>query len=168
MFCRLALIALLGALCACDAPPPGKESIQPDAQDKVAAAAPSKQQAYELSEQCGKTSRDRFRRDWKDGVVPTPDGQMTAEFTNHYNAKLNTCFYLLTVNRYTNGEGGASTSTLSMMFFDIDDDELYGEYLGPATIESPPTRIPTTCRLEYMYCASRGEWEVLVRRYMED
>ena len=170
MLCRLALLTLLGALSACDAPPPGKESIQPAAQDKAAAAAPPKQQAYELSEQCGKTSRDQFRRDWKDGIVPTPDGQITADFTNHYNAKLYTCVYVLTVNHYTNenGQGSASASSLRIMVFDISDGELLGEYLGPANIESPTTPLPTTCRVESIYCGSKREWEVLLRPYMED
>lgn len=168
MLVRLALLTLLAALSACDARPPRKESMQPSAQDKEPAAAPSKQQVHERSEQCGKTSRARFRRDWKDGIVPTPDGQMTADFTNHYNAKLNTCFFFLTVNQYTNGQGSAPASTLRMMVFDIDDGELYGEYLGPATIGSPTARLPETCRVESMYCASKGEWEVLVRPYTED
>ena len=170
MLCRLALWTLLAALCACDAPPRGTESIQPAAQNREPAAALSKQQAYELSEQCAQTSRDEFRRAWREGAVNTADGQMTADFTNHYNAKLNTCFYLLTVNRYTNDNspGSASTSTLSKMLFDTNGGELYGEYLGPATTESPPAGFPTTCRVESLYCASEREWEVLVERYMED
>lgn len=165
---RLALLALLGALSACDAPPPVKAPAPPAAEHKVAAEAPSRERIVELSGQCERTSRERFRRDWKDGTVPTPDGKMAAEFTTHYNAKLETCFYFLTVTRYRNGEGSASASTISRMVYDADYDELYGEYSGPTAGDSPMARLPTVCRVESMYCASIGEWEVLVRPYAED
>lgn len=161
MLCRLALLTLLGALCACDAPPRSKESTPPAAQvDEKAPAAPlSKQQADELSEQCGKMSREQFRRAWKEGSENTAEGETTAEFKNHYNPKLSTCFYLLTV---------ASAGTLKKMLFDINGGELYGEYLGPAAVVSPPASFPKTCRVESLYCASGREWDVLVRPYMED
>ncbi len=155
MRCRLAMLTLLAAVSACDPSPRGKAAVQPSAREKEAVPALSKQQVEELSEQCGKTSRDQFRRDWKDGVAPAADGQMTAGFSNHYNAKLNTCFYLLTVKQSTN-------SALKIMLFDINDGEQYGEYLGPAA------GLPRICRIEGMYCASEREWEVLVRPYMED
>jgi hypothetical protein len=143
---------LLGAVCACDVPSRGKESTQHAVQEKVVVTALSKQQIYELSGRCEKMSSEQFRRAWKDGIVDTADGKMTAEFVNHYNAKLNTCFYLLTV---------ASASTLKRMLFDMNGGELYGEYLGPAIVESPSASRPKTC-------ASEGEWGVLVRSYMED
>lgn len=159
MLCRLALLMLLGAVCACDAPPRDQESTRPAAREQEPVIVLSKQQVDERSEQCGKMSRDQFRRAWKDGTVNTADGQMTAEFANHYNAKLNTCFYLLTV---------ASASTVKKMLFDIDGGELYGEYLGPAIIESPTAVFPKICRVEALYCASEREWQVLVGPYMED
>lgn len=124
-----------------------------------AAAPVSKQQLADNSEQCGIKSRAQFARDWKDGTEITAEGKTTAEFTNHYNAKLNTCFYLLSV---------ASPGTLKRMLFDINGGELYGEFLGPAVVESPATGRPKACRMESFYCASGGEWEVLVRPYMED
>jgi hypothetical protein len=148
MLRRLTLLMLLGAVSACDAPP-GKEPAQPAVQEKKA-AEPSTQQVEELSVQCEKKSRDQFRRDWQDG---TPDGRTAAEFVSHYNVKRNTCFYLLTV---------ASAGTRRQMLFDINDGEQYGEYLGPAT------GLPTTCRVESMYCASEREWGVLAGPYMEE
>jgi hypothetical protein len=154
MLCRLTLLMLLGAVSACDAPP-GKQPVQPAVQEKKA-PEPSTQQVEELSVQCEKKSRDQFRRDWQDG---TPDGRTTAEFASHYNVKRNTCFYLLTV---------ASAGTHRQMLFDINDGEQYGEYLGPAAAGSPATGLPTTCRIEGMYCASRREWGVLVGPYMEE
>jgi hypothetical protein len=141
------------AISACDAPPRSEEPRPPKAPAKESAKAPSKQQVVELSEQCAKMSREQFRRAWKDGTDNTADGKATAQFANHYNVKLNTCFYLLTV---------ASPDTLRKMLFDVNGGELYGEYLGPTTGRSK------TCRVENLYCASGGEWQVLVTPYMED
>jgi len=169
MLCRLTVLMLLGAVCACDAPP-GNPSAPPATKPKAAAPKPSKQQLAELSEQCGKTSRDQFRRDWQDGIVSAPDGQWIAEFGHHYNAKQGTCFYLLTVIHAPDSskQSGASPGTVRAMLFDIHSGEQYGEYLGPAPLETSMAVSPATCRLEAMYCASRREWEVLLEPYMGD
>ena len=159
MLCRLALLMLLGAVSACDAPQRNKEPAPPKAQEKKTAPSLSMQQLYERSEQCGKLSREQFRRAWKDGAVETEDGRVAAEFTSHYNEKLNTCFYLLTVT---------STSTLKKMLFDVNGGELYGEFQGPTAVESPAASRPKACRVESFYCASWREWEVLIESYMED
>ena len=156
---RVALLVLLLAASACDAPPRGMEPAPPKTPVKEAANVLSKQQVAELSERCAKMSRDQFRRALKDGIEKSADEKLTARFASHYNVKLNTCFYLLTV---------ASGSTLKRMLFDVNGGELYGEYLGPAVVESPASGRPKACSLESFYCASAGEWEVLVRPYMED
>lgn len=155
---RLALLTLLAALAACDPRPPVEQAPAPKAEEKPAPAPMSKKQAGELSAQCGKSALEQFRRGWKDGTEVIVEGETTAEYASHYNAKLKTCFYLLTV---------ASPATLKKMLFDVNGGELYGEFLGSTIIESPVAR-PKTCRLESFYCASGGEWDVLVRPYMED
>jgi len=170
MLRRLALLTMLGAVSACDAPPPATVTAPPAARFQQTAPALSAQQVHELSEQCATRSSGQFRRDWKGGTVITPQGRMTADFVNHYNAKLNTCFYLLTVRHATEdgGQGGASGGTVSIKLFDIGDGEQYGEYSGPAVVGSPPTRLPDACTIESMYCASMREWDVLLQPYMED
>lgn len=169
MFLRLGLLTLLVALAACDAPR-GTAPVPAKAEDREVEPVLSQQQVHERTAQCGKKSREEFRRAWNEGTVMTAHGQMRAEFTNHYNVKLNSCFYLLTVNHYTNGSdpGSAAASTLNKMLFDINEGERYGEYLGPATDESPPVKFPETCKVVSLNCASRREWEVLVGPYMED
>lgn len=159
MLCRLALLTLLGAACACDAPPRDKEPAQPPVPGIAAPIPLSKQEAGALAEQCGKMSLEQFHRARKDGIENTPEGKATAEFSHHYNAHLNVCFYLLTVS---------SPGTLRKMLFDINGGELYGEYLGPATIDSPAAARPKTCRIESFYCASGREWDVLAEPYMRD
>ncbi len=158
MLVRLPPLLLLGAVCACDAPPKGDEPAPAQVREQAAAAPLPKPPAGEPSEQCGQTSRDQFRRAWKDGMQGTAGGRATAEFTNHYHRKRDTCFYLLTVS---------SATTLKKMLFDIGTGELYGEFLGPAQFESPAAGMPETCRVESFYCASAREWDVLVAPYME-
>lgn len=166
---RLGLLTLLGALAACDAPR-GTQPVQAKTEVKEAAPALSQQQVHELSEQCGRKSRDEFRRAWKEGTVETADGKKTADFTNHYNARLNSCFYLLTVNHHTIDDGSASAGTniVGKMLFDINEGEQYGEYLGPAEAVSSRDGFPKTCKVVSFYCASRREWDVLIEPYMED
>src|SRR5260221_1150156 len=117
MHCRWALLTFLGALAACDARQ--GEPSRPPVIEKPAPASLSKQQLDDRSQQCAKISREQFRRAWKDGTENTAEGKLTAEFASHYNAKLNTCFYLLAVS---------SPGTLKKMLFDINGGELYGEY----------------------------------------
>ena len=155
---HLACVAFLGAIAACNAPPP-EPAPAPRVEEKKAVPALSRQQLLDRSEKCSTDARNQFRRAWKDGKESTPEGVTTAEFTSHYNEKLNTCFYLLTVT---------SPGTLKKMLFDANGGELYGEYLGPAIIESPATSRPKECRVESFYCASWREWEVLIESYMED
>lgn len=154
----LALLTLLAALAACDprpqAPPPAPSKVE----QKSAPAPLSKRQATELAAKCAKASGEQFQRALKDGIETTAEGKARAEYASHYNAKLDTCFYLLTV---------ATPATLKKMLFDVNGGELYGEFLGSTVVESPVGR-PKTCRMESFYCASGGEWEVLVRPYMED
>ena len=152
-----ALLTLLAVLAACDPRPQVPLPVPPQVEQKRAPAPLSKQQAEELAARCAKASREQFQRAMKDGIEATAEGPGKAEFRSHYNAALKTCFYLLTVT---------SSAVLKKMLFDVNGGELYGEYLGATAIESPIAR-PKSCRLESFYCASAGEWDVLLRPYME-
>ena len=114
---RLATLSLLGVVAACN--PPAPEVIVVPA--KVVEAAPvlPPEQVRERSVLCAKATGDRFRRDWKESGVPTPEGNVTADFASHYNAKMNICFYLLTVRHFADGEGGAVSGTLRKILFDF-------------------------------------------------
>jgi hypothetical protein len=80
------------------------------------------------------------------------------------------CFYLLTVRRFPNqgGQGDASAGTLRKILSEINDDEQYGVYLGPATSGSPKDSVPAECRMGGFFCSSEGEWNVLVEHYMQE
>lgn len=148
---RLALLTLLGGVCACNAPTETKAPAPPPPPEAPAVVL-TPQQLHERNEKCANDARERFRAD---------GGQGSAEFAQHYNTKLDTCFYLLTVSL------PESPAMLSRKLVDIYENELYGEYRGSSTDTSPPDRTPDTCRVMSMYCASGREWEVLVRFFME-
>jgi hypothetical protein len=147
---RLALLMALGAVSACDAPPRAAAPTPPPAPAEPAAVL-SRQQVQERSEQCAKKARETFGRDSGGGAA--------AEFAFHYSTGRDTCFYLLTITRQ---------ETLSRKLLDIDENETYGEFLGLAAGEPPLKDMPEICRVESLYCASRGEWEILAAPYMRD
>jgi len=160
MIPRLLLLAVLGTISGCN---PGTQTAEPPRAAPQAGPVLSEQKVRERSEQCAKTSQEVFSRDWKNvaataGSEPA-QGRASAEYVHHYNARLDTCFLVLTIN----GPG-----TLSRKLYDVNERELYGEYLGPAVDESPAQSTPAECRLAGLYCASGREWEVLVRNFMED
>ncbi len=165
MLSRPAVLALLGILCACNPPQQDNVPPPPKAQEKAPVPALSKQQAFDLSAQCTKKALDEFRRGWKEGAVDTAEGRVTAEYSSHYNEKLRTCFYLLTVTRQS--AGNPPRITVSKMLYDASERELYGEYQGPET-SLPAAGLPDNCRVTGFFCASLREWEVLVESYMEE
>lgn len=155
MACRSAWLALAAVLAACDAPPPDREPRAPQPVARVQpAAAPSMSQLYEWSEQCGRSSREVFQRDWKHRLAEAADGPASVDLTNHYNTKLHACFTLLTVSHATDG--------VRKLLFDVTEREPYGEYFGPLAGH------PKICRVEHLHCASSGEWDILASPYMED
>jgi hypothetical protein len=149
---RLAMLALAGAVCACDAPPPAAAPVQPPAPQEPEVKL-SRQQLHERSGKCADKAREVFRRELPESAANT------AEFAYHYNTKLDTCFGLLTVTH---------RETLSRKLLDVNENETYGEYLGLAAGESPPGAAPAVCRIESLYCASGREWEVLAEPYMRN
>ena len=171
MIYGLAALVLLATVASCDLSPRGKEPAPPNAQEREATAALSKRQGYELSERCGKTAGEKFRREWKQGVVNTETGQMVASFTNHYNSKLNKCFYLLTVNHFThkNSHGGEATMNLSMMLADINESKGIGNYFGaPTSASKVVAGHPLECKVLDKLCSSSEEWEALAKPFVEE
>ena len=164
---RLALLALLVLFLAWYEPSPrgGSLPLPVRQAEEAAPAQMTPEQAREQSERCDRTSRDVFRREWQDGAVDDADGLATADFASHYNAKLRVCFYLIAIE---SGRAGAPDRTLRKLLFDLDERELYGEYLGPAADDSTAAATQRACRVAGFYCASMREWDVLARPFMEE
>jgi hypothetical protein len=163
---RLALLVLFVLFLAWYEPSPRGGSLPlPVREEAETPVALTLEQVRAQSERCDRTSRDVFRREWQDGVVDDADGLATADYASHYNAKLRVCYYLLAIE---SGQAGAAARTLHKLLFDVDERELYGEYLGAEPADSPAAGTPKACRVAGFYCASAREWDVLARRFMED
>lgn len=162
---RLSAFFLLGAVAACN--PPAPEKIVVPAKVVEAIVLPP-EQVRERTGLCAKATGERFRRDWKESGVSNPEGTLSADFASHYNAKLNICFYLLTVRQFADEEGGVPTGTLRKILFDFGGEELYGQYVGPVMAGSPWDRFMARCKVDELFCTSEAEWDRLARAYMED
>src|SRR5258708_20051088 len=101
----------------------------------VCHAAPNKQE-YELQERCGKVARETFEREWGKGGLVKQDGQtMMTGYENHYNTRLNKCFYLQSTTMYPKKGDRNRNSTLLMLLFDLNENKNYGPFMwiGPVT-----------------------------------
>lgn len=140
-----ALLLLCATIAACERPSPAAVAPPPPT-SPPSAPEPSQEQVVRLTDQCTQASRSKF------------SGEGTnASYSHHYNKRMKSCFYLVTV----------VDTKVSKKLYEVVDDELYGEYLGPTDPDTPQAAIPTHCRVEAMHCASEREWNVLVARYME-
>lgn len=129
----------------------------------ISYAAPNKQE-YELQERCGKVARESFEREWGKGGIVKQDGRtMVVGYQNHYNTRLNRCFYLQSTTMYPKKGDRDQSSTLLKLLFDINENKEYGQFMG-----SPSARVPNDCHVLDKRCDSEKAWDLLVKPYMED
>lgn len=125
-------------------------------------AAPDKV-LYELQERCGKTSAQIFKQEWKvdpgtPSRLPGASESTIPNYRNHYNARLNKCFYLINSISWDAKNKEASTSEdLS----DVNENKGYGSFF------SAGERV-LLCQVLGKNCKSKEEWDSLIRPYMED
>jgi hypothetical protein len=156
---RLALLALIAALSSCgrDDQIPVSTSQGVQAEKPVAL---SPQQIEERTAGCRERARAEYRATRRTSAGQAPEGLVTTGYALHYNARLDTCFYLQTVSY--------PASALRRTLVDINEREVYGEYLGQVEGGAPGARIPDSCSVAGIYCASENEWELLARNFMAD
>jgi hypothetical protein len=162
---------LLIALSGCDAMTQGRDSEKPvGTQEQEATASLARFRAYELSERCGKTAGDEFRRNWPDPVRRHESGFKIADYSNHYQAKLNKCFYLLRITHITNKSKTSEQSvTKTMLLKDINEAKIYASFTSaPAGNAQLIGGAPMDCKVLGKACASKEDWEAQVKQYMED
>ena len=111
------------------------------------AQAQSLNKKSDLSVQCRKEAAERFARDWSE--------HGKANFANHYNFRLNKCFYLEDSTFY---EGAEKTSNL----IDLHENRVIGSYdklEGDAFV---------VCSVQGQRCASEAEWRALIKPLMDE
>lgn len=114
---------------------------------------------YELQERCAKEARQEFQRRWGEGIVNDKDVRIDASYENHYNARLNKCFYLEMTATYPRKEGQVQRdSTL----FDLHENKEYGNCHKVENGYTPPI-----CQMRGTF-KSEQEWNALLRPFMEE
>lgn len=119
---------------------------------------------YDLSERCGKRSEEYFRKEYGNGIVNTDDGQQLSNYQNHYNKKMNKCFFSV-ISTYIskNKKTNKIESIKQKYLFDINESKEYGSFV----LWGKQTK-PNDCRVLDNSCNSEGEWDSLIKPYMEE
>jgi hypothetical protein len=118
--------------------------------------------SLELQEKCAKQAREEFNAYW--------ERDENADFTNHYNTKLNKCFVLI---RYIDTKTVPGDIWTHRELFDAFESKDYGEYdwkteKGKKYWEVPPVVCKVTRSSgEETICHSSDEFDALVKEYME-
>ena len=121
------------------------------------AQAQSAREKYELSVQCGKQAAATFAKEW--GSVPggyNSEVKASANYENHYNSRLNKCFYLETSN---------FSAVNNMSLWDLNENKEYGRYIIASAAEGPVT---VQCYVEKRDCKTEDEFRALIKQFMED
>ena len=130
-------------------------------------AQPNKE-LYELQELCGKRAAEVFEREYSPRIANTKDVQWRYNYENHYNARLNKCFFLVTYELWR------PKSEKSMRLIDLNENKEYGNYSatdthlicvvrgkGCSDLDNPLDRRRSDPKAE-------SEWRQLVKPFMED
>jgi hypothetical protein len=129
-------------------------------------AEPNKEQ-YDLQERCGKRAEQVFKSDnpgQSSGslVTNTEDGSTITTYQNHYSAALNKCFYLIITTGIHSKENPQYTTTF-VTIINLNENKEYGSFFK-RSLDSAPVM----CNLRQQVCHSQGEWEELLKPYMEE
>ena len=122
-------------------------------------AQPDKQ-LYELQQRCGRFAKEVFDREYSPPVLDTEHGQTVFNYENHYNARLNKCFFLEIA---VSCEKEKSTSSKIMRLFDLSQNNEYGTF-----VSGPTESTPLACVVRGNTCRSESEWRQLLKSFMED
>ena len=115
------------------------------------AQAQTAKEKYELSELCGKRAEEHFK---ELGAKP---GMSGISYENHYNSRLNKCFYVITINDWREG--------LQMFsLVDVNENRWVGSYHASKSVPDGPVR----CEVQKKRCNSEEEWRALIKPFMED
>jgi hypothetical protein len=124
--------------------------------------AASAKEEYELQERCGKRAEEFFKQGYGNGINNTKDGQSIDGYTNHYNKKMNKCFFLLTTSYFPYKDKKTSNS-IFITLFDINEQKEYGSFFKRLN-----DNFGFVCKVSDKVCHSQDEWEALVKPYMEE
>jgi hypothetical protein len=121
----------------------------------------SKTALLDLQEKCAKQAREEFKNYWQDS-----EG---ADFTNHYNAKLNRCFIRV---QYIDTRTVRGTIFNYSEVFDAFERKVYAQWDWHTEKDKkywqvPPTECKVTLPSGEQICRSSDEYDSLVKQLME-
>ena len=123
------------------------------------AQAQTATERYNLQERCGKFAAEVFAKEWGTGFSNTDNGHTIAEYRNHYNFRLNKCFYLeLSITEPRSGDERPFSSS---RLFDLYENTEIGTYqqLGDEVV---------SCDVQGKECNSLVEYQALIKPFMEN
>jgi len=161
------LLAVIAVVALWDRRPVPRVAATPTpvAQEEAASLNRSEEETSQAIAQCAQKSGEEFRRAWNEGAVSTDAWTEIAEYASHYNAQKDACFFMISVVRQLPADG--AVMLMRKMLYDVNEGELYGEYVGPPAGGAPGSALPERCRMTAFYCASRREWDRLAATFME-
>src|SRR6516164_5348218 len=110
------------------------------------AQAQSLKEKYELSERCGKQAAERFAKLLSDVY------QQPSRYENHYNSRLNRCFYLETY--FDHNVFGPITEVTTLI--DLHENRELGKYQTPLGKDWQ-----MRCEVQRKECKTEEEWRAL-------
>lgn len=121
------------------------------------AHAQANREAYDLQDRCGRRAAEVFARDYGTGFSTSKEYKLIYTYRNHYNSRLNKCFYMVIERALL--KDGPEVRTLEL--FDLNENNRYGLYIG--VVSDKP---PTSCEVRNKACTSESEWLNLVSPYI--
>ncbi len=115
---------------------------------------------YELQERCGKQARETFRSGWGGHVVNSTGWQTIANFENHYNVRLDKCFYIEMSTTYP-PKTKHDKANEHFRLFDLNENKEYATY-------DHTEGLPLLCYVGDRGCTTKEEWRALVKPFMEE
>jgi len=130
---------------------------------QIVLSEPSKsdKDLYELQDKCRQTTDQEFKKEWGSNVSNTKDGQIIANYTNHYNKKMNRCFYLVTSNQFVTKNKDGTNPFIIKTLLDVQENKVYGDF-------SSDRKTMFSCAVGKSYCSSEKEWDSLVLPFMNE
>ena len=123
------------------------------------AQAQTATERYNLQERCGKFAAEVFAKEWGTGFSNTDNGQAFADYRNHYNFRLNKCFYLeLSTVEPRSGDERPFTSSRLFDLYEITEIGTY-QQLGDEVV---------SCDVQGKECHSLLEYQALIKPFMGD
>jgi len=125
----------------------------------IVAQAQTATERYNLQDRCGKVAAEVFAKEWGTGFSNTDNGQTIAQYRNHYNFRLNKCFYLeLSITEPRSGDERPFSSS---RLFDLYESTEIGTYqqLGDEVV---------SCDVQGNECQNLLEYQALIKPFMQD